>query len=284
MIRGDFSSLRESAYLTGALYDTPMPIKHHSSYQYPDNVSGGEFVINRDPFGPYSVQATATPSEGGSAFGTSFNDEDFLQANKLKGVVWPGMDIFDSATPDQKRRRNQRKDDAALDLLKITSENVTATETVWGPEGNIRKERDIYASPSSIDGTPPSTPPLRKRKSRARNSTLLAPLATLRTEGSEGDLLNAKGASRPHVAHETLSKSRSARATTRATGVEDKTKDSNSTASIEDAVYALASHNQRSTFNVYYEGNANTGNSMPAFSTDDDFSLDPRFFQCGYDY
>ena len=279
----DYPPIRESLSLSGPPYNTPVPARQQSSYPYLDEVSGGGLLHNRDPFGPSPAQGTAPPSEVGSAFGASLAEDDPLQANRLKGVVWPGMDIFDAATPDQKRKRNQRKDDAALDLLKVTSENVTATETVWGPEGDIRKERDIYASPSSVDGTPPSTPPPRKRKSRARTSasSTLTPLSAMKAEDSQGDLLTAKGTGRLHGG---LPKARPTRAAARVADNEDKTEDSVTNTSIEDAVYALAGHNPRSTFNVYYDGNANTGNSMPDYSSDDNFSLDPRFFQCGYDY
>ncbi|CAK7210897.1 hypothetical protein SBRCBS47491_000934 [Sporothrix bragantina] len=255
---GDYASVRDSPYLAGTLYNTPITARQQSSYPYPEDVSGGSLAIKRDPFGPSLALGTAPPSEVGSAFGASFTDEDFLQGGKLKGIVWPGMDLFDAATPDQKKKRNQRKDDAALDLLKVTSENVTATETVWGPEGNIRKVRDLYASPSSVEGSPPSTPPPRRvRKARARASTsaTLTPLSAMKAEGSQGDLSTTKGTGRLPGG---LPKTRPTRAAARAADGEDKSKDSVPNTSIEDAVLALAGHNPRSTFNVYYEGNANT--------------------------
>ncbi|CAK7224113.1 hypothetical protein SCUCBS95973_005409 [Sporothrix curviconia] len=253
----DYPAIRDSPYLVGSLYNTPVPARQQSSYPYHDEASGGSLAIKRDPFGPSPALGTAPPSEAGSAFGAGFTEDDLLQANKLKGIVWPGMDLFDSATPDQKRKRNQRKDVAALDLLKVTSENVTATETVWGPEGNMRKERDIYASPSSAEGSPPSTPPPRKRKSRARpsNSSTLTSVSASIAEGSQGDLPTTKGTGRLPGG---LPKSRTARVTASAAGSEDKSKDGTSTTSIEDAVYALAGHNPRSTFNVYYDGSTTT--------------------------
>ncbi|KAK8202392.1 hypothetical protein IWZ01DRAFT_545929 [Phyllosticta capitalensis] len=37
-------------------------------------------------------------------------DTTVSEASKLKGVLWPCKDIFDSATPETKRKRNQKKD------------------------------------------------------------------------------------------------------------------------------------------------------------------------------
>ncbi|CAK7205954.1 hypothetical protein SEUCBS139899_008734 [Sporothrix eucalyptigena] len=273
-----YPPIRDSNYLGGSLYTTPISMRQQSRYLYPEDVTGDGSGIKRDPFDP--VHGSAPLPEIDSAYGPSFTDEDILQVNKLKGIVWPGMDLFDSATPDQKRKRNQRKDDAAIDQLKVTSENVTATETVWDKQGTKRKERDIYASPSSVEGTPPSTPPPRKRRSRARPnaSSTMTPLSMMKTEDRSDDLSNTKRAGRLVGG---VPKTRSLRASARAADKEDKNKDGISNTSIEDAVYALGNHKPpRSTFNVYYEGNGNSpGNMMTTFLTDDEPTLDPRFDQ-----
>jgi hypothetical protein len=68
---------------------------------------------------------------------------------KLKGVYWPGMSIFDSATPMAKRRRNQRKDASIVEQLETNSLDVEATESVWSPNGGLVKHKFITGLPSS---------------------------------------------------------------------------------------------------------------------------------------
>lgn len=69
-------------------------------------------------------------------------NEEIKQA-KLKGVFWPGMDIFDSATEQMRKKRNQRKDDSVLLQMKKTSDVVEPTEQVYSPGGTLQKERTI---------------------------------------------------------------------------------------------------------------------------------------------
>jgi hypothetical protein len=76
--------------------------------------------------------------------------------SELKGAKWPGMGQFDSATDEQKRKRNQKKDRSVLQSMVISSESVTPTEHVWDDYFNeLKRTRNIYDSPS-IEGTPVS--------------------------------------------------------------------------------------------------------------------------------
>jgi hypothetical protein len=64
--------------------------------------------------------------------------------NKLKGVYWPGMDIFDSATAADRRRRNQKKDASVISQLKAASLVVEPTELVFTtPDWELKKEKAI---------------------------------------------------------------------------------------------------------------------------------------------
>lgn len=65
-------------------------------------------------------------------------------AIKLKGVFWPGMDLFDSATPEQKKRRNQRKEVKVLKNLMAISEEVVPLQVSYYANGDIRESRDIF--------------------------------------------------------------------------------------------------------------------------------------------
>ena len=75
--------------------------------------------------------------------------EESKDIAKLKGVYWPGMSIFDSATPMAKRRRNQRKDASIVEQLESNSLDVEATEYVWSPNGGLVKQKFITGLPSS---------------------------------------------------------------------------------------------------------------------------------------
>ncbi|KAL1958292.1 hypothetical protein VTO42DRAFT_4609 [Malbranchea cinnamomea] len=65
------------------------------------------------------------------------------ESARLKGILWPGMDIFDAATEQMRRKRNQKKDGSILKQMEKTSESVEPTELVFSPGGTLRKERFI---------------------------------------------------------------------------------------------------------------------------------------------
>jgi hypothetical protein len=89
--------------------------------------------------------------------------------SKLKGVQWPGMSIFDSATPLARRRRNQKKDASILEQLETNSLDVEPTEFVWTPGGRLKKQKEISGLPSS--SSPMKSP---------ANPTLRAPLVDIK--------------------------------------------------------------------------------------------------------
>lgn len=68
------------------------------------------------------------------------------ECTKLKGVYWPGMDIFDSATPEMRRKRNQKKDSSVVEQLELNSQEVEATEMIFTPQGSFKKQRRISSS------------------------------------------------------------------------------------------------------------------------------------------
>lgn len=81
--------------------------------------------------------------------------DDALDSSKLKGTVFPGMGLFDAATPTMRRKRNQRKDGHILEQMKTSSASVMPNESVWNADIELERVRDIYASPS-IEGSPVS--------------------------------------------------------------------------------------------------------------------------------
>ena len=91
------------------------------------------------------------------------------EMTKLKGVIWPGMDIFDSATPYMRRKRNQKKESSVLERLEQDSQQVDPTEKIYTNSCELRKQRkitgrvDLSSSPEME-----SRPPLTKSRSLKR--------------------------------------------------------------------------------------------------------------------
>nr|POE51628.1 geranylgeranyl transferase type-2 subunit beta [Quercus suber] len=99
--------------------------------------------------------------------------ETISDAARLKGVFWQGMACFDSATPDMKRKRNQKKSHSVVEQLMATSEVIEPLEMVFDVTGTLRKERIITGNPDNDDddshlsgesSPPPEEPPAKKKK------------------------------------------------------------------------------------------------------------------------
>ncbi|POS86995.1 hypothetical protein EPUL_001135 [Erysiphe pulchra] len=99
------------------------------------------------------------------------DSDEFTENAKLKGVLWPGMNLFDSATLEQKRMRNQRKGNEVLAEMMKTSEQVAPAEVSYHPTGEFRASRDIFG-PLSGDDSPIRDPTPKKRKSMRRGPAL----------------------------------------------------------------------------------------------------------------
>jgi len=94
------------------------------------------------------------------------------EGTKLKGVFWPGMDIFDSATPEMKRKRNQKKDGSVLEQMMINSAEVEATELVFTPEGKLKKQQRITGMVESSSPMKEESPKPKRRRSNLKKPIL----------------------------------------------------------------------------------------------------------------
>lgn len=54
------------------------------------------------------------------------------------------MDLFDTATTEMKRLRNQKKDGTILQRMEMSSSVVEPTELIFGANGEFRRARDIF--------------------------------------------------------------------------------------------------------------------------------------------
>lgn len=123
-------------------YQTPSTKGNRSIYPFPDSPENAAW-FNRSNDITYAPEITDST---GVVSGTT----------KLKGVVLPGMNLFDAATPDQRRMRNQKKHESVLENMVIASESIEQTECIWDDQMvAITRTRNVYDSPS-IDGSPVS--------------------------------------------------------------------------------------------------------------------------------
>ncbi|KAI4194741.1 MAG: hypothetical protein LQ350_007602 [Teloschistes chrysophthalmus] len=103
-------------------------------------------------------------------------EESFLpQTPELKGFYYPGMSLFDSASLEAQRKRNQRKGDTLVAQIERESLDVECNEYIYWPDGSLKMCRFITGDPQSspVEGdTPPPPPPKRGRakKPRAANA------------------------------------------------------------------------------------------------------------------
>lgn len=89
------------------------------------------------------------------------------ESPKLKGVFWDGMDLFDAATEDMRRRRNQKKDGSVLKKMERISKSVVPDEAIYSPGGTWLKTRVItgdFEDTSPLKGETPVPKPTRKRR------------------------------------------------------------------------------------------------------------------------
>lgn len=138
-------------YFDGTDYQTPNLKRAQSDRSAPNTPDDGMGSKYRRWPSETATTDSAPVSELPSESNDILGDED--DSNKLKGVRYPGMGLFDSADEVQKRMRNQRKDDSVLKQMEETSSGIEPTEFVWTEDGEFQRMRDIYASPS-IEGSP----------------------------------------------------------------------------------------------------------------------------------
>ncbi|KAJ5938193.1 hypothetical protein N7454_004535 [Penicillium verhagenii] len=91
---------------------------------------------------------------------------------RLKGVLWPGMDIFDSATQQMRRKRNQKKDQSVLKMMEMTSLQVEPTELIFSPTGSLQKQRVISGNVEDYSPLKGETPIPKRRMARPKKQVL----------------------------------------------------------------------------------------------------------------
>ena len=94
----------------------------------------------------------------------------------LKGVKWPGMSIFDSASLEAQRLRNQKKDGSILEQMEYNSGVVEQVERIYWPDGSLKQERLITGN---VESSPLKEPtPLPKRQRTKAKKSVLTDIST----------------------------------------------------------------------------------------------------------
>lgn len=76
----------------------------------------------------------------------------------LKGIIFPGMDIFDSATDQARKIRNQKKNGQIQAQMLATSRDTEPIQMSYHPDGKFRESRDMYLDPLSEPTSPVCEP------------------------------------------------------------------------------------------------------------------------------
>ena len=115
-------------------------------YTQPDFETSSEYSDPGERARRYRYAADDTCAIEEDAVGAANGTATVSESTKLKGVYWPGMDIFDSATPEMRRKRNQKKDHSVVQQLELNSQDVEATELIFTPHGSFKRQRRISSS------------------------------------------------------------------------------------------------------------------------------------------
>ncbi|KAL9012722.1 MAG: hypothetical protein Q9173_002533 [Seirophora scorigena] len=102
-------------------------------------------------------------------------EEDFMpKTPELKGICYPGMSLFDSASPDAQRKRNQRKAESLVAQIEQDSLEVECNEYIYWPDGELKMCRyitgDVQSSPAKEVSPPPPPPPKRRRGKKPKDT------------------------------------------------------------------------------------------------------------------
>lgn len=135
---------RDSSF--GPIYGTP---SYNSAYPLPDSPQSSAYIKKE-------TSRSGTETANTSFLAEPATVDDGGDSSKLKGTIYPGMGLFDAATPLQKRKRNQKKHASVVRNMELTSASIGPDEEVWDiTMSEVTRTRNVYDSPS-IDGSPVS--------------------------------------------------------------------------------------------------------------------------------
>ncbi|KAJ5096951.1 hypothetical protein N7456_007672 [Penicillium angulare] len=166
---GDFNHNGEHGEECGRVGNDYNPFpetpKHQRTRVRPDDMHSAMSYEIADPF-----MENRMPS--GASNDLEADKERADEMARLKGILWPGMDIFDSATQQMRRKRNQKKDGNVLKMMEMTSLQVEPTELIFSPTGIFRKQRTITGNVEDDSPLKGETPIPKRRLPRPKKEAL----------------------------------------------------------------------------------------------------------------
>ena len=106
----------------------------------------------------------------------AISDTGSTQLLKLKGPQYPGMALFDSASPNSQRLRNQKKEYSLLAQMEYNAMTVEPIEHIYFPEWTLKKARPITGN---VESSPiPEDSPKPKRRRGKPGKIILGELST----------------------------------------------------------------------------------------------------------
>lgn len=168
--------------------DSPMT-QEHSAFDSFDNDPSSDYEDFESPKKSRPRRRARAMSESNecSIFGEEEElleyDDGLKEGTRLKGVRWKGMGIFDAATLEMRRKRNQKKEYSVIQSLMATSEIVEPNEMVFDSDWELQREREITGNPNEEDDGGPlrgesspevDTPPPKKKPATKRSRPALA--------------------------------------------------------------------------------------------------------------
>ncbi|PYI10595.1 hypothetical protein BO78DRAFT_414676 [Aspergillus sclerotiicarbonarius CBS 121057] len=168
------SSPKQPLHPAPSIWKQEPPRNEDTSAQatlYWSETLGNETDVVPQPSNQYNCDPFIDDNDNDSVDFPTNSEMDKERADeiaRLKGVLWPGMDIFDSATEQMRRRRNQKKDESILKMMEKTSLCVEPTELVFSPTGILRKQRVISGNVEDSSPLKGETPIPKRRANRPK--------------------------------------------------------------------------------------------------------------------
>ena len=141
-----------------------------TTYPDPSEVTGLRSGITIGSSPPAFQRESLDPVDEGPTSNNQASKEESttVQSPVLRGVKWPGMSIFDSASLDAQRLRNQKKDDKVVEYMEHNASMVEQLERIYWPDGSLKMERLITGNVESSPSREPSPPPRPSKRQRTR--------------------------------------------------------------------------------------------------------------------
>ena len=147
---------------------------------YPDpSTLGGQYsgaLMSMIALNPHPSRLSTPSRDSTNGRSSHLGDADAVHVLKLKGQQYPGMALFDSASPNSQRLRNQKKEHSLLAQMEQSASRVEPIEQIFFPEWTLKKARVITGN---VESSPiQDVTPTAKRRRAKQGKVVLGELST----------------------------------------------------------------------------------------------------------